>query len=272
MAATKVVPMDAAAHVDDRDDLVNAHEPTKKMPDDAPTKERRMSALSKDTSYFELDADEAPSFYQSVMAIVKPSQLAAAVLAMFVLQLVIVIIALGLGQYASGIFFAIGCGLCTWSIMALIWREDEHLACFKPGTRSFWVAAVFLTSLDATLYALKQYWSVPLDPDQVLACEIPFQPGYIVAELGRKVMINVVLVMTIMYQGHKDKSPHLYRLTALQMILAGTMQALAVGSGQEWGCFLVEKVLTYIYLGSIIVGIPVVMFRVSAPSFCDRPP
>ena len=53
-----------------------------------------MSALSKDTSYFELDADEAPSFYQSVMAIVKPSQLAAAVLAMFVLQLVITIIAL----------------------------------------------------------------------------------------------------------------------------------------------------------------------------------
>ena len=117
-----------------------------------------MSALSKGDSYFEIDTDAAPSFYQSVMTVVTPSQLAAAVLAMFVLQLVIVIIALGLGQYASGIFFAIGCGMCTWSIMALIWREDEHLAIFKPGTPSFWAAAVLVTSLDATFYALRQLW------------------------------------------------------------------------------------------------------------------
>ena len=239
--ASKVVPLDAAAHVQ-VDAQANA--PTKNS--DAPSKERRMSALSRGDSYFEMDADAAPSFYQSVMTVVKPSQLAAAVLAMFVLQLVITIIALGLGQYASGIFFAIGCSLCTWSIMALIWREDEHLAIFKPGTRSFWAAAVLLTSLDATFYALRQLWSNVVDPDVLLSCGMPFSAGYIVTELGRKVFINVVIVMTLMYQGHKDKSPHLYRLTALQMILAGTMQALAVGSGQEWGCFLVEKVLTYI--------------------------
>ena len=262
--ASKVVPLDAAAHVQ-VDAQANA--PTKNS--DAPSKERRMSAIVKDDSYFEIDTDAAPSFYQSVMTVVTPSQLAAAVLAMFVLQLVIVIIALGLGQYASGIFFAIGCGLCTWSIMALIWREDEHLAIFKPGTPSFWAAAVLLTSLDATFYALRQLWSVPVNPDVMLTCGMPFSPGYIVAELGRKVLINVVLVMTIMYQGHKDKSPHLYRLVAFQMIIAGTIQALQVGSGQKWGCFLVEKMLTYIYLGGVIIGIPLVIFKVSGSSFCD---
>ncbi len=61
-----------------------------------------MSAITKGDSYFELDADEAPSFYQSVMAIVQPSQLAAAVLAMFVLQLVIAIIALDTTYGAIG--------------------------------------------------------------------------------------------------------------------------------------------------------------------------
>ena len=261
----KVVPIHAAAHdhADGRGDQLNEStknsEPTKNS--DAPAKERRMSALSKGDSYFEMDADAAPSFYQSVMTVVTPSQLAAAVLAMFVLQLVIVIIALGLGQYASGIFFAIGCGLCTWSIMALIWREDEHLAIFKPGTRSFWIAAALLTSLDATFYALREYWSVPLDPDEFLACD-RFQPGYIVAEVGRKILINVVLVMTIMYQGHKDKSPHLYRLVAVMMTTAGINQSFLYGVGQKWGCLLDMYFLKYVYLGSILIGIPLVIFRV----------
>ena len=182
---------------------------------------------------------------------------------MLVLQLVIDV-ALGLGQCERHLF-AIG-SLCTWSIMALIWREDEHFAILKPGTCSFWVAAAFVTSLDATFYALRQHWSVPVDPDVVLTCGMPFSPGYIVAELGRKVLINVIIVMTLVYQGHKDKSPHLYRLVAFMMAIAGINQSLAIGTGWKWACSLVENFLSYAYLGAILIGIPLVIFKVSDSS------
>ena len=261
-----VVPFDSGAgvQVSDQANRVIATVDDRESQD--PTKERRMSAYV-GGSYFDDENGEAPAFYAYVLALVTPRTLGLVLLVLCVLQLFVVLLALGLGQEANSLVFSLGVELCFYGVLQLVWREDVHLSCtlhararrtralgdeaealslslgLKPWSRSFCFIAVLHFLYDGGLYALKEStWTEPRARDIEHMCEIaPFSPIYIGSEILRKFVLVILIQNVVMLQAHKDRSPHLFRLNAIIMSIACLASVLSQ-SGNESVCMLVPQI------------------------------
>ena len=132
-------------------------------------------------SYFDDENGEAPAFYAYVLHLVRPRTLVLVLLVLFALQQVVVLVALGFGQEGNSLNFSLGVELCFYGVLQLVWREDVHLACLRPWSRSFCFIAVLHFLYDGGLYGWKEHsWEEPRARDIEHMCEIaPFSLIYV---------------------------------------------------------------------------------------------
>ena len=109
----------------------------------------------------------------------RPRTLTLVLLVLCILQLFLVLLVLGLGQTAASFIFSTGVELVFYGVLQLVWREDLHLSCLKPWSRSFCLIAVLHVLYDGGLFALKENkWNEPRARDIEHMCEIaPWLPA-----------------------------------------------------------------------------------------------
>ena len=107
--------------------------PTPDEPAKPPVMPRKQSSAFNDD---DADAGEdIPALYIYLLSQPEFSagRVVAVTVVLFVMQLVLVANALGLGQWGNGCAFAIACMLVNWGILGAIWEEGKHVKLFEPG-------------------------------------------------------------------------------------------------------------------------------------------
>ena len=184
----------------------------------------------------------------------------AALVFAFVVQLVCAMAMLALGMPGNAAVKGLSIGLAVFGTMYSSWGEDFNPAWCRPGSNSFVVAFGLYTVLYAICYAFKHlnYETPPVDDEVLEDYDHPAQPLTILFDTGTKTM-TVVVAHTIMYQGHKDASPHMYRLTNCMMISDLIRRSMRC-SGVPL-LYSLSLCFDALYMGSVLVGVPLCMLK-----------
>ena len=223
--------------------------------------------LRKQSSHFNDDdadaGEDIPALYIYLLSQPEFSagRVVAVTVVLFVMQLVLVANALGLGQWGNGCAFAIACMLVNWGILGAIWEEGKHVKLFEPGTRTFYGFAFAHMVVEAAAYGLQEHYLVPHDDDDTT--EEKFQGSVIFAYFVRYIVAGVGVTYMLMFQAHKDPSPHLFRICFCVIAIGSFVNRLCLYSGVSALHIVGALVQVVFYLGAILVGMPLAIFKLS---------
>ena len=232
-----------------------------------PDEPAKPPVMRKQSSHFNDDdadaGEDIPALYIYLLSQPEFSagRVVAVTVVLFVMQLVLVANALGLGQWGNGCAFAIACMLVNWGILGAIWEEGKHVKLFEPGTRTFYGFAFAHMVVEAAAYGLQEHYLVPHDDDDTT--EEKFQGSVIFAYFVRYIVAGVGVTYMLMFQAHKDPSPHLFRICFCVIAIGSFVNRLCLYSGVSALHIVGALVQVVFYLGAILVGMPLAIFKLS---------
>ena len=235
---------------------------------------RKQTSHFADSSFMGAEGEtDNPALYKYLLAQPEFSagRVASGLFFLFVMQLVLVLAALGLGQWGNGCSFAIACMLVNWSTLAAIWEEGKHVSLFRPGTPTFYGFALAHMVLEAFAYGLQnEYVIEPDDDDTTEDAGTRFQGSVILAYFLRYIVAGVGFTYMLMFQAHKDASQHLFRV-CFCVIAIGSFVYRAFKFSGVAALQAVSGLFQYVfYFGAILVGVPIAVFKLDEGKRADE--